>query len=280
MENFFHNLKQEFFSQKFIFKKYWGQSFLIDENIIQKIVKVANLKSTDYCLEIGAGAGFLSWALAEKVKELIVIEKDKELIDFLKNNLAQYKNLKIINADFLKIDLTTILTPEKKYKIIANLPYAIASLCINKILTNNKYFKVIYLMLQSEIAKRIVSKPANKVYGSLSVFVQYFCETEILFKVSANCFYPKPKVESSFIFLQPYKISPYLEINTAEFSKFLKYCFSKRRKKLKNIIFNFVNEEKKEKLLIEFSNFLKQRPEELKVNDFVEIFKFINANNN
>lgn len=269
MESFFHELKSSFFQQKFTFKKFWGQSFLVDENIIKKIVTAANLKTSDYCLEIGAGAGFLSWALADKVKELIIIEKDKELTEFFKQKFSRFKNITIINADFLKINLNEILSKEKKYKIIANLPYSISSLCINKILTNNKYFKVIYIMLQSEIARRIASKPGNKIYGSLSVFVQYFCETEILFKVSANSFYPVPKVESSFVFLQPYKVSPYEKINTDEFSKFLKYCFSKRRKKLKNVLSdklnnNFFNKE---------NSFFNLRPEQISVNQFVDIFK-------
>jgi len=269
LESFFQQLKFSFFQQKFTFKKFWGQSFLVDENIIKKIVNVANLKPTDYCVEIGAGAGFLSWALAAKVKELVIIEKDKELIEFFRKHFSKFKNITIINADFLKINLSEILAKEKKYKIIANLPYSIASLCINKILTHSKYFKIIYVMLQSEIAKRITSKPGNKTYGSLSVFVQCFCETGILFKVSANSFYPVPKVESSFVFLQPAKTSSFKEINPEEFSKFLKYCFSQRRKKLKNILSNELN-----------NNFLNQekdlfnlRPEQISVSQFKDIFK-------
>jgi len=209
----------------FYFKKNFGQNFIIDQNVLKNIILSAEITKNDFVIEIGPGIGSLTQ----------FIEIDKKLIPILKNTLNEYDNLEIINGDALKIDFNDIT--EEPFKIVANLPYYITSPIIMSILENKLNVNSITVMVQKEVADRINAKPGTKDYGSLSVAVQFYCESVINFIVPPNCFMPKPKVDSAVITLKPKK-NKIEVINESIMFKIIKCAFGQRRKTLLNSIYN------------------------------------------
>ena len=174
----------------------FGQNFLYDKNIARKIVAAADLNPSDSVLEIGPGKGVLTELISEKAKELIAVELDGALAGKLKERFASVPNIKIENQDFMDFSF-----PEKKhFKIIANLPYYIATAIIQKFLPARGWERAV-VMVQKEVGQRITAKPRSKIYGALSLFCQYFAEAEVLFTVPPSCFSPAPKVDSVVISL-------------------------------------------------------------------------------
>lgn len=207
-------------------KKSLGQNFLTDSNILDKIIKAANLKPDDIVLEIGPGLGFLTKELAKQVKKVIAIEKDDKLCAVLKDELKDYNNIKIINADAIDYKPQTI-----NYKIIANLPFYIASAVIRKFLETENKPKEMILMVQKEVAQRITASPPNM--SILSVSVQVYSKPKILFYISKKSFSPQPKVDAAMlkICLRPgFK----QKIDMDLFFKIVKAGFSSPRKQLIN----------------------------------------------
>ncbi len=174
-----------------------GQNFLIDKNILQKIIASANLKPTDTVLEVGPGIGTLTRELAEKTAKVLAIEKDAAMIKILDETLADYKNVEIINDDILKIKNYKV----KNYKIVANIPYYLTSPLIRKFLETENPPQEIILMVQKEVAQRICAKPPRM--SLLAVSVQFYAKPEIISYVSKNCFLPAPKVDSAIIKITP-----------------------------------------------------------------------------
>jgi len=208
-------------------KKYMGQNFLIDENILNKIISSANLSAKDTVLEIGPGLGILTAELAKKAKKVIAVEKDKKMCEVLKDVLKEFKNTEIINADILKINPTGF--PD--YKIVANIPYYLTSPIIRKFLEAKNRPDMIILMVQKEVAQRITAKPPHM--NILSIAVQFYAEPKIIDYVPKNSFFPVPKVDSAIIKIIPKQIP---EIDTEKFFTLVKKGFSAKRKMLKNNI--------------------------------------------
>lgn len=261
----------------FEFSKSLGQNFLIDGNIVRKIVEKANIGPEDYVLEIGPGIGTLTEELALKAKKVVAIELDKDLLPILDETLSQYENVEIIHGDVLKVDLKKIMEEKldnKRVKLVANLPYYVTTPIITKLLESDLNLDSIIVMVQKEVAERIGAKAGGKEYGSLSVFVSFFSQAEIIINVPKTVFMPQPKVDSAVIKLDIKKELP--DIDRDKFFKVVKAAFSKRRKTLLNALssygFNIDKETIKETL--EKLNIKPEvRAENLSVEDFIKISK-------
>ena len=261
----------------FEFSKSLGQNFLIDGNIVRKIVEKANVTKEDYVLEIGPGIGTLTEELALNAKKVVAIELDKDLLPILDETLGKYENIEIIHGDILKVDLEKIIEEKldnKPVKVVANLPYYVTTPIITKLLESNLNLDSIIVMVQKEVAERMEAKPGGKDYGSLSVFVNFFSIPEIIIKVPKTVFMPQPKIDSAVIKLNIKKDLP--DIDKDKFFKIVKAAFSKRRKTLLNALstygFNIDKETIKETL--EKLNIKPEiRAENLSVEDFIKISK-------
>lgn len=261
----------------FSFSKSLGQNFLIDGNIVKNIVEKSGITDEDIVLEIGPGFGTLTEELALNAKKVISIEKDNRLMEVLDYTLQNYDNVKIINEDFLKIDLEKIFIEEaegQKLKVVANLPYYITTPILERIIENKNYFSTVSVMVQEEVARRVVASPNNKDYGSLTLYLEYNCEKEILMKVPRTVFMPSPKVDSAILYLK--LVHRDLDVDEDYLFKFIRSGFTKRRKNIMNSLSKgFVNiskEELKEILAsLELSNNL--RAENLSLQDYINITK-------
>lgn len=261
----------------FSFSKSLGQNFLIDGNIVKNIVEKSGITDEDIVLEIGPGFGTLTEELALNAKKVIAIEKDNRLMEVLDYTLQNYDNVKIINEDFLKIDLEKIFIEEaegQKLKVVANLPYYITTPILERIIENKNYFSTISVMVQEEVARRVVASPNNKDYGSLTLYLEYNCKKEILMKVPRTVFMPSPKVDSAILYLE--LVERDFDVDEEYLFKFIRSGFTKRRKNIMNSLSKgFVNiskEELKEILSsLELSGNL--RAENLSLQDYINITK-------
>lgn len=217
--------------------KRYGQNFLIDENILLKIIESSELKAQDNVLEVGPGIGTLTQVLSPRVSQVLAVEIDKRLISVLEKTLASYKNISIVQGDILKIDLKNLTAShwgEGKFKVISNLPYSITTPFISKILRERHNIDFMILMVQKEAAERVIAQPGSKNYGALAVFVKTYGETKILFKVSRRVFLPCPEVESAVIKLK-IRDEPLYEVEDEElFYKIVRGSFQYRRKSIFN----------------------------------------------
>lgn len=223
-------------SNDFQFKKKFGQNFLIEPNIIEKIIDGSAINENDVVIEIGPGIGSLTQFLAEKAKHVLAIEIDNDLIPILEENLEQYENITVINKDFLKYDIASYIENHFKnenIKVVANLPYYITTPIIMKILEEDLPIQSITVMIQKEVADRINAKPSTKDYGSLSLAVQYYCNTEIVAEVSPNNFIPAPRVGSTVICLTRKQEMLHSKDDKLLF-KIVRGAFYQRRKTLLN----------------------------------------------
>ena len=252
-----HNLKP---------KKYLGQNFLIDKTTLGIIINAAELARDDVVLEIGPGLGILTKELAKKVKRVVAVEKDKRLVKILKKRLSCLANIKIIEGDVLKLT-TENLKLKANYKVVANLPYYITSPVIRKFLEEKRVPKLMVLMVQKEVAKRICAKPPKM--SVLSVAVQFYSFPKIVKIVKKECFWPKPKVDSAIVKLTTYN-QKLTTINTNLFFKIVKAGFSHPRKQLKNNL-KKVLKEKTGKILQRSNIKGVRRAETLSVNEWVKI---------
>ena len=251
-------------------RRYLGQNFLIDNNVINKISETAELTNHDTVLEIGPGFGILTKYLADSVSEIIAIEKDTLLFNYLKDNLTAYNNLKIINADFLEIDLTAIFG-NKKIKVVSNLPYSVASQIIFKLLESGLNIERMILMVQKEMGERVCSVPNNKIYGAFTVLVQSYIDTRIRFKVSPNSFWPKPNVDSVVIELIPRETQLVSSAERIMFNKIVKSAFHSRRKKMINNLKNLTELSKLYAVYEELGFDANTRAEMLSLFDFINL---------
>ena len=202
-----------------------GQNFLIDENILEKIIESAEIKPTDTILEVGPGIGTLTRALAQKAGKVIAVEKDETMVEVLKETLKDFKNVEVINADILTYE------PEvKNYKLVANIPYYLTAPLIRKFLEAKIQPEFMVLMLQKEVAQRICSNPPDM--SLLAVSVQFYAVPKIVAHVSKNCFWPAPKIDSAVIKITPQKNSALEKISAEHFFKVVKAGFSHPRKQL------------------------------------------------
>ncbi len=195
-------LKEFLEENSFFIKKSLGQNFLVDKNILKKIVESAEITKKDTIIEVGAGVGTLTKSLAKRAKKVIAVEKDKKIIPLLKENTKKEKNIEIVEEDILSYNITV-----KNYKVVANLPYYITSPIIRKFLEESYQPSLILLTIQKEVAQRIAEKPPKM--SLLAVSVQFYAKAEILFHISPSCFYPMPGVYSSVIKITPTKRKEY-----------------------------------------------------------------------
>jgi len=245
-------------------KKYLGQHFLIDENISKKIVNSVDFSRYNKIIEIGPGRGALTKYIIDQGEKLSLVEIDNDSVNYLKETFYD-QDLDIIEKDFLKLKFENEFHGFNKILIFGNFPYNISSQIIFKILDNSKVIDGLTGMFQKEVAERIVSKPNNKNYGILSVKTQLYYDVEILFDISPNVFFPKPKVKSSIIKMVK-KVYPNLNCNLKLLDTIIKLSFQQRRKKIRNSLKKLdIN-----KNIIEDSIF-DHRPEQLSVNDFVRL---------
>ena len=248
-------------------KKKYGQNFLIDSTVTKNIVDLINPQDEDTILEIGPGLGSITFPILDKIKKIDVIEIDPDMVAFL-NNSKYSKKINIHTNDILKIQDNFF---ENFNKIIGNLPYYISSEILIKICNINKENKKIYFMLQKEVAERISSPPGNKIYGRLSIIIQYFYDVEKLFDVAPNSFNPPPKINSSIVELIPKKEFKEKILNFVNFEKITKLAFGQKRKTIKNNFREVLSEADFEILNINPQN----RPETLGVDDFVRIENYM-----
>jgi len=217
-----------------------GQNFLVDKNVLGKIVDSANIKPSDFILEVGPGLGTLTQELASKAKHVLAIEKDKTMIEILKETLKNYKNVEVISGDILKLKIDELIANCKlkieNYKVVANIPYYLTSPLIRKMLETEFPPKDLVLMLQKEVAQRICSLPPNM--SLLAVSVQFYAEAKIISTVSKNSFWPAPKVDSAIIKITPHPLSFPRKQEFREFTdlffQVVKAGFSQPRKQLVN----------------------------------------------
>lgn len=214
-----------------------GQNFLVDEEIVKRIVQAAEISPSDTVLEVGPGIGTLTQALAITGAEVIAVELDRRLLPVLAKTLSAYDNVQIINEDILKLDIRKAV-PKENFKVVANLPYYITTPIIFNLLEQKLPMERMVAMVQKEVAERMVAKPGGKDYGALSVAIQYYTEPEIAFIVPPTSFIPPPFVESAVIACKR-RLVPPVEIDDERlFFRVVKAAFSVRRKMLSNALKN------------------------------------------
>lgn len=226
---------------EFAFQKKFGQNFLIDDHVIGKIIKAAEITKDDMVLEIGPGIGTMTQYLAENARQVVAVEIDKNLIPILSETLADYDNVTVINEDILKLDICSLVEKEnngKPIKVVANLPYYITTPIIMGLFESHVPLKSVTVMVQKEVAERMQAAPGSKEYGALSLAVQYYAQTYIAANVPPNCFIPRPNVGSAVIRLTRYETPPVLVKNEKLMFQLIRASFNQRRKTLQNGIAN------------------------------------------
>jgi len=245
-------------------KKSLGQHFLRDQNILRKIVELIAPNSNDNLIEIGPGAGALTTKLLPLVDSLDAIELDKDVIPDLERNCHHDKKLHIHLADVLRVDFTQFKAP---IRLVGNLPYNISTPLLFHLIKNINLIKDMHFMLQKEVAERIAASPGSKIYGRLSVMMQYYCEVELLLYIGSGAFSPAPKVASAFIRLIPRKNNPIIASDENKLSDIVRDAFNHRRKTIANGLKKYLTPSQLEKIGINPG----LRPEQLSVDEFVRI---------
>lgn len=221
----------------FAFQKRFGQNFLIDTHVLEKIIAASQITKEDFVLEIGPGIGTMTQYLAEYAREVTAVEIDNTLIPILKDTLKDWDNVTVINADILKVDIRKLALEKnggKPIKVVANLPYYITTPIIMGLFENQVPIDSITIMVQKEVADRMQVGPGTKDYGALSLAVQYYAKPEIVANVPPNCFMPRPKVGSAVIRLERYEKPPVEVSNEKLMFRIIRASFNQRRKTLVN----------------------------------------------
>ncbi|XEC94995.1 16S rRNA (adenine(1518)-N(6)/adenine(1519)-N(6))-dimethyltransferase RsmA [Paenibacillus tarimensis] len=237
----------------FSFKKSLGQNFLIDQNILQKIVAAAELDETKGALEIGPGIGALTQHLARTADRVTAVEIDQRLIPILGDIFAGQSNVEIVHGDVLKLDLASLV--ESRFQglsgvsVVANLPYYVTTPILMKLLEDKLPLQHIVVMIQKEVAERMAAKPGSKAFGSLSVAVQYYCEPKLVCEVPHTVFIPQPNVDSAVIKLSLRDKPPVEVSDESFFFRVVQASFAQRRKTIANNLGVFVGKERREQLI-------------------------------
>ena len=272
---------------KYIMKKYkikanksLGQNFLIDDAAIEDIVGGANIGKDDLVIEIGPGLGSMTALLVERAKKVICVELDKKMIKILNDRFIAYNNIELINEDVLKLDLNSLIKEEKEknqikdVKIVANLPYYITTPIIMKLLEENLDIESITVMIQKEVADRLIEIPSGKNTGAITYTVYYYCESEKIREVENTCFIPMPEVTSEVINLKLRK-EPAVKVKDKKvFFNIIKSAFMQRRKTLLNALVNtgvFKSKEEAAEILRKLNLREDIRAEKLTIEDFARI---------
>jgi 16S rRNA (adenine1518-N6/adenine1519-N6)-dimethyltransferase len=225
----------------FNFQKKYGQNFLIDTHVLERIIEASGIGKDDLVLEIGPGIGTMTQRLCECAREVVAVEIDSNLIPILKDTLQEYDNVEVVNEDILKLDIGRLVQEKNggaPVKVVANLPYYITTPIIMGLLENNTPVDSITVMVQKEVADRMQVGPGTKDYGALSLAVQYYASPQIVTNVPPNCFMPRPKVGSAVIKLTRHEAPPVDVSDEKLMFKLIRASFNQRRKTLANALNN------------------------------------------
>ena len=221
----------------FAFQKKFGQNFLIDSNVLESIIRGAEITKDDFVLEIGPGIGTMTQYLCEAARQVVAVEIDKMLIPILEDTLSEYDNVEVINQDVLKVDTKSLAEEKnngKPIKVVANLPYYITTPIIMGLFESGVPIDSITIMVQKEVADRMQTGPGSKDYGALSLAVQYYATAKVILNVSATCFMPRPNVDSAVIKLTRHKEPTVNVVDEKLMFKIIRASFNQRRKTLVN----------------------------------------------
>ena len=226
----------------FNFQKKFGQNFLIDENVVEKIVREAGVTKDDFVMEIGPGIGTMTQILCENAREVVAVEIDKKLIPILtEDTLSYYDNVTVINEDILKLDIRKLAEEKndgRPIKVVANLPYYITTPIIMGLFESHVPLDSITIMVQKEVADRMQCGPGTKDYGALSLAVQFYAKPKVVLNVPAGCFMPRPNVDSAVIRLERFKTPPVDVCDEHLMFKIIRASFNQRRKTMLNSVGN------------------------------------------
>ena len=261
-------------------RKRWGQHFLVDRNILNKIVQTAQIGKEDTVLEVGPGLGEMTLALARQARNVIAVEIDPKLVGILRNKTAASPNVEIIGKDILKVDFREIADRDgRSIKVVANLPYQISTPLLFRFIEKREVFSTLTVMVQREVAERMVAPPGGKVYGPLSIFVQLFSELSIRFFVKPSAFFPPPNVDSAVIQMT-WKERPTVGPEDEEwFRRVVRGCLGYRRKTLINALKHsgLVLPEDAEGRMEEVGIDSHRRPETLAIEEFVRLSQILKS---
>ena len=272
------SIKQELRAYGFFPKKRLGQHFLVDRNILKKVVRTAQVGREEVVLEVGPGLGEMTIALAGLAKRVIAVEIDAGLVEILRKKLADYPNVEVVQSDILKVDFKDFFKKEEQpIKVVANLPYQISTPLLFRFIEGKEVFSAFTLMLQREVGERMVAPAGGKDYGPLSILVQLFLDVSTLFFIKPSAFSPSPKVESAVVRMV-WKEKPMVEKKDEEwFRRVVKACFSYRRKTLLNALKHseLSLPEFLESRLGEAGIDPRRRPETLTIEEFIRLAKVL-----
>lgn len=266
----------------FVFQKKFGQNFLIDPHVLDKIINAADITKEDCVIEIGPGIGSVTEALIANAGKVISIEIDDQLIPILTEQFGACENFRLIHKDVLKVDLHKLIeeeSPNRRIKVVANLPYYITTPIVMMLLEHNLPIESITVMVQKEVADRMASGPGSKQYGAITVAMKYYCDTYLVANVPQNCFMPRPNVDSAVIKLTLHQ-EPIVDIkDEAQLLKIIKAAFSQRRKTLLNTLASNgnlgVSKEDIKNILEETGIGASTRGETLSLEDYAKLSNFI-----
>lgn len=265
----------------FKFSKSLGQNFLIDDNVIDKILDGARLSEGDKIIEVGPGIGTLTREMGKVADKVVAIEIDKTLIPILKDTLGEFENIEVVNQDILKVDVQGLVNEKLSggpVKLVANLPYYITTPIVMKFLEEDIPVTDIVVMVQKEVADRMNAGPGTKDYGALSIAVQYYCDTEIVAKAPRHMFIPQPNVDSTVIGLHVREEKKYKVDSEEVFFKTVKAAFGQRRKTLLNALgtLGFLDKDEIREVLQEANIDEKRRGETLSIEEFANLANCVN----
>ncbi len=248
-------------------RKRFGQNFLQDSHVIDKIVRAIRPASDECLVEIGPGMGAITEPLLDTTGKLHVVELDRDLIPILRTKFFNYPGFQIHEGDALKFDFTQLLEPDQRLRIVGNLPYNISTPLIFHLLSYHERVQDMHFMLQKEVVERLAAVPSTSDYGRLSIMTQYYCKVEPLFIVGPESFSPAPKVESAIVRLSPYIDLPHPAKDLPTLQRVVREAFSMRRKTIRNTLKKLMSAEQLEALDID----TQLRPEVLSLPDYVRI---------
>jgi len=248
-----------------------GQNFLIDENVVRKIILFSQTEGKEV-IEIGAGPGTLTIYLAKTAQKVFAVEIDKKILNVLKEVCQNLSNVQIVNSDFLELNVKNLTNGNKIY-VVGNLPYYVTSQILFKLFEERECIEKFTIMIQKEVAQRLLAKPGTKEYGNLTVAMNFYCEIEDYFYVSKNVFYPKPEVDSAVLRAR-FKIEK-PNIDEKKFFKIVHACFSTRRKTILNALSNHfdIGKDKLKRIINMAEVDENLRAEDLSLDDYIRLYK-------
>lgn len=252
-------------------KKRFGQNFLVDAGIIEKIIHAISPKPKQHIVEIGPGQGALTHPLLDSCDHLDVVEVDRDLVARLKKLQESETHLHVHEGDALKFDFSSLAAQENPLRIVGNLPYNISTPLIFHLLESSVQIHDMHFMLQKEVVDRIVANEGSKQYGRLSVIVQYYCKVSCLFFVPPECFSPRPKVQSAIVRLAPHQDMPYVANDVVLLKQLVNRCFQQRRKTLRNSLRSILPSDTVTEMAEKEGVDITVRPETLSVADYVNL---------